>query len=217
MKTASILSLSLLLLLYVISEQYDLSQRASRTISVPNSTSEVVDVKTIDKVEMTKSAEGKKPDRKLIPSIVVADSQESDKDEIVSMKDFVSTGKPEQIKAYYANLRKSRATLMQNQLTQETSDPAWAEEMSQRFSVALTMVPGLSSLKLGATDCRQTLCAMSVDISGNKQQHLKYMKYTGTVLGVDAWIHHDAKPGTAMIYVSRDGAQLPRLEQANIN
>ena len=126
---------------------------------------------------------------------------------------YVATGKPEQIMAYYAQLRRARAELVQNQMNAETSDSQWAEDLSQRFEFARGLLPTLSGMELAQTDCRQTICALHLNVSSSDYKRYEpYMQHIGNALGADAWVHPDANPGETVVYVARAETKLPDLD-----
>ena len=125
---------------------------------------------------------------------------------------YVNSAQPGKISEYYATLRVARAELVQNQLNQESQDPVWSKNLAARLAEAYRLVPGLPELKLSKSDCRETICALHVDMKkGAYKQYARYMQHIGTVLGADTWVHHDALPDTAIIYVARVDTELPKL------
>jgi len=130
-----------------------------------------------------------------------------------NLKNYLATAKPDKIKEYYAKLRQARAELVLNQLNAEQPDQRWADELTQKFQVANTLVPGLPKLDIAESDCRETICALQIDMKkGTYKKYAPYMQHIGTVLGMDTWVHHDAKPDAAVIYVARAEASLPKLD-----
>jgi len=130
---------------------------------------------------------------------------------------YVDSAEPEKIMEYYATLRSARAELLQNQFSQELQDPAWAKKLTERFTVANSLVPGLPKIQLSKSDCRETICALHVDMNkGTYKQYAPYMQHIGTVLGTDTWVHHDALPDTAIVYVARADTELPKLNSIGI-
>lgn len=130
------------------------------------------------------------------------------------LADFFASGKPEKIKQYYAERRRQRAALVQGQMDEEYPDPEWSAELSQRFEFASSLVPGLPTMSLSQVDCRETICALHVGIGDSGYKTIApFMDHIGTVLGSDTWVHHDATPSGAVIYVAEVDMQLPDLEQ----
>ena len=140
----------------------------------------------------------------------------SDEPILDTTEKFVASGKPEQIMEYYAQLRRARAELVLNQMNGESSDSQWAEDINQRFEFAKGLLPALNGMELAQTDCRQTICALHLNVSSTEyKQYEPYMRHIGNALGGDAWVHPDASPGEAVVYVARADAQLPNLDLKN--
>lgn len=132
-------------------------------------------------------------------------------------KAYVNTADPEKVMEYYATLRSARAELLQNRFNQELQDPTWSKELTQRLTEAYRLVPGLPKLQLSKSDCRETICALHVDMNkGAYKKYAPYMQHIGMVLGTDTWVHHDALPDTAIIYVARADTELPELNSNGI-
>jgi len=128
---------------------------------------------------------------------------------------YISSAKPEKIMQYYAQLRKARAELVQSQMSTEGVDTAWTDEIKSRFEFVRGVSPVLSNLNISTTDCRQTICALHMQLSKEEYQKVEpYMQHIGTAMGSDAFVHHDAGPNEAVIYVARVDKELPRLDLA---
>lgn len=130
--------------------------------------------------------------------------------------DFVATGNPQQVMDYFKQRRAARAELLQRKMSQENLDEGWSRELQEQYVNAKMLVPGLDKLDLNDADCRESICALQFDYAANSQyRELKpLMSNVGNVLGADAFVHYDALPGGAVIYVSRGETRLPDLEKS---
>lgn len=139
----------------------------------------------------------------------------SDPEEVLSA--FVATGKPEQIMQYYAEMRRARAELVKDKMDTESVDSRWSEDLAQQFDNLEKLVPTLSGTNLNEADCRQTICALQVgfDTDQSYQSFLPYMEHIGTLFGSDVFVHHDAEPGAAVIYIAKPNIPLPNLKEEN--
>jgi len=169
----------------------------------------------IQAVESMQAIESRQTTEKItLPVMLNSDEVEIDKklSPVNGTKVYINSAEPEKIMEYYATLRSARAELLQNQFNQELQDPAWSKKLTERFTVATSLVPGLPKFQLSKSDCRETICALHIDMNkGTYKQYAPYMQHIGTVLGTDTWVHHDALPDTAIIYVARADTELPKL------
>ena len=129
---------------------------------------------------------------------------------------FSASGDPQAVMKYYAEQRRERARRVQAQMASESFDQQWSQELSQRFESAHQLLPVLSPLQLASADCRQTVCALYLGFSkdtsqGAPKRLLPYLQHVANVLGVDAWVHHDAAPGSAVLYVAKADTPLPDI------
>jgi hypothetical protein len=129
--------------------------------------------------------------------------------------DFVASGNPAAIQAFFAERRRARAELMQKEMSWESEDPRWSEDLRKKFEDAEKIVPGLSSMVFSDADCRETICAVHVEFVDSDYDALApYMSNIGMVLGSEAWVHHDAEPNAAVVYIAKPDAKLPGLERS---
>ena len=143
---------------------------------------------------------------------VMPETTEAQMDPLVA--DFVATGNPQQVMDFYKQRRAARAEMLQRHMSQENLDERWSKELTEQYSTAKALVPGLNKLDLATADCRETICALQFDFTSNTQYRevRPLMANIGNVLGSDAFVHHDALPHGAIIYVSRGESPLPDLE-----
>ncbi len=131
--------------------------------------------------------------------------------------DFVASGKPEAIQAYFAERRRARAALMQQEMSWESEDRAWSEDLQRRFEEAEKIVPGLGGVAVSQADCRETICALHIWFEGDSgyRELAPYVDNIGMVLGSEAWVHHDADPNVAIVYIAKPDTKLPDLEKTS--
>lgn len=130
-----------------------------------------------------------------------------------ALEKFVGSGRPEAIMQFYAERRQARAQLVQAKMNSEYDDPQWSSELTQRFEFARQLMPGLQSMSLTQTDCRESVCALHLGYGGTAYKKVApFMQHIGTMLGSDTWVHHDAMPDGAVVYVARNETQLPDVE-----
>ncbi|WP_455204531.1 hypothetical protein [Kaarinaea lacus] len=130
-----------------------------------------------------------------------------------ALEKFVGSGRPEAIMQFYAQRRRARAQLVQAKMNSEYDDPQWSSELTQRFEFARQLMPGLKSMSLTQTDCRESICALHLEYGGTAYKKVApFMQHIGTMLGSDAWVHHDAMPDGPVVYVARNDTQLPDVE-----
>lgn len=126
---------------------------------------------------------------------------------------FVASGKPGQIIQYYAERRRARAELVINQMHAEVANAQWSDELRERFAFAISMLPNLPDMQLAEADCRQTICALHIQLANENVKQLRpFMQHIGIALGSDTFVHHDANPGEAIVYVAKAETLLPDLE-----
>lgn len=189
--------------------QYDLGKQdgagETRPVALPQVSPQQTEPETKSAQPITKT----EFDEKVQATEVLINSDAADD---VTAK-YVASGKPEQIMQHFAELRRARAELVVHQMQGETQDAQWADDLSQRFTFVKGMLPNLPDMQLAQTDCRQTICALHINMANEHyQQYLPYMQHIGTALGADAFVHHDTNPGEAVVYVARADMVLPDLE-----
>lgn len=130
--------------------------------------------------------------------------------------DFVATGNPQQVMDFFKQRRTARAELLQRKMSQENLDERWSRELQDQYLNAKTLLPGMDKLDLNNADCRESICALELTYIGGSQYRdvQPLMSNIGNVLGADAFVHYDALPDTAIVYVSRGETRLPGLEKA---
>jgi hypothetical protein len=142
----------------------------------------------------------------------------TDKSQVVSendiMRDYVNTGNPQRVMDKYSERRRARATMLQRYMDQQNSNSVWSEKLTQQFAEIDRVLPGIEGLSLQQADCRETICALHFDFENDKsyQKLAPLMASVGIVLGSDSFVHHDAKPQGAVMYLSQEDAKLPDLE-----
>lgn len=142
----------------------------------------------------------------------VTSSTVANSDEIMAA--YVKSGNPEEVMRMYAEKRQARAELLQRQMDAENLDTNWADELAKKFANLHRVLPGIKGVSLTATDCRQSICALHLDFSqaDDYQRLAPMIANAGNVLGSDAFVHHDAKPQGAVMYLSREDHILPDME-----
>jgi len=227
MKKAIIFSLMVTALVGLAGWQYISNQQGGAGETRPTELAKIAPkpvrnqaIETRQTIETGRAIEPRQVEEKItLPEMLNSDEVVIDKkpSPVTATKAYVNSAEPEKVMEYYATLRTARAELLQNQFNQELQDPAWSEKMAERLSVANSLVPGLPKLQLSKSDCRETICALHVDMKkGMHKKYAPYMQHIGTVLGTDTWVHHDALPDTAIIYVARADTELPTLHSNGI-
>lgn len=148
-----------------------------------------------------------KPDKESIENEVMSPS----------LKQFIASGDPQKIMTHFANARKERAILIQEHMSTEGVDHAWEAQIEQYVELSYSIIPEAKGLILSSTDCRESICALEFIYADNAHDYKKmepYMSNIGNVLGVDAWVHHDATPNSGVIYLAKEDIRLPQLESS---
>lgn len=136
-----------------------------------------------------------------------------------SMDSYYKSANPKGIMDYYAKQRQARAALLQAQMERENVDAMWAQNIVDRFSQLNRILPGVTGLKLASADCRESLCAVNInfDTANDYQRLAPLLANVGNVMGTESWIHHDAKPQGAVLYLAKEGKPLPDLPVTSNN
>lgn len=144
-------------------------------------------------------------------------SQHANRDEIAdTMKQYIASAKPGEVMEYYAQLRRARAELVQNQMNGEASDPAWEADVTSRFEFARSLSARLADLQIRNTDCRQTICAVHLQLGAGQYTKLRpFLQHIGSAMGSDAFVLQDASPDEATVYLARAETKLPALDLSN--
>ncbi len=135
----------------------------------------------------------------------------SSEDEIMAA--YMKTANPQLVMQKYAERRKARAELLQRKMDEENQDPIWEDALRKRFNELGSILPGVNTLTLSQADCRQSICALHLNYT-DREEYKKvapYIANAGIVLGSDAFIHYDAEPSEAVLYVSREDQVLPDM------
>lgn len=132
------------------------------------------------------------------------------------LKSYIANAQPEKIMEFFAQARKERAEKIQTIMQDEGEDLEWKDELLQYFTLSETLVPQMKGMTLVNADCRESVCALEVDygqyITSYKEIE-PYMSNIGNLIGLDAWVHHDALPHGGVIYFARENATLPELRK----
>ena len=132
------------------------------------------------------------------------------------LKSYIANAQPEKIMEFFAQARKERAEKIQAMMEDEGEDQEWKEEMQQYFTLSETLVPQMKGITLLNADCRESICALQVDYGQyikNYKDIEPYMSNIGNLIGLDAWVHHDAMPHGGVIYFARENMALPELRK----
>lgn len=132
------------------------------------------------------------------------------------LKSYIANAQPEKIMEFFAQARKERAEKIQAMMEDEGEDQEWKEEMLQYFTLSETLVPQMKGITLLNADCRESVCALQVDYGQyikNYKEIEPYMSNIGNLIGLDAWVHHDAMPHGGVIYFARENMELPELRK----
>ncbi|WP_196138360.1 hypothetical protein [Aliikangiella sp. G2MR2-5] len=130
------------------------------------------------------------------------------------MASYINSGNPELVRQKYAERRVARAELLIRKMDEENQNPAWADELTRKYNAMSQMLPGIKPLELESTDCRESICALNLSYhSVNDYKKLEpFILNAGSILGSDSFVHYDATPNSAVLYLSRADASLPQLE-----
>lgn len=132
------------------------------------------------------------------------------------LKSYIANAQPEKIMEFFAVARKERAEKIQAMMQEEGEDPAWKDEMLQYFTLSETLAPQMKGVTLLNADCRESVCALEVDYGQyvkNYKEIEPYMSNIGNLIGLDAWVHHDALPHGGVIYFAKENSTLPELRK----
>ncbi|MBA54283.1 MAG: hypothetical protein CMK89_07500 [Pseudomonadales bacterium] len=132
------------------------------------------------------------------------------------LKSYIANAQPEKIMEFFAQARKERAEKIQAIMDDEGEDQEWKEEMLQYFTLSETLVPQMKGITLLNADCRESICALQVDYGQyikNYKEIEPYMSNIGNLIGLDAWVHHDAMPHGGVIYFAKENTALPELQK----
>lgn len=129
---------------------------------------------------------------------------------------YIANAQPEKIMEFYAEARKERAESIQAMMRDEHENPEWKDEMLQYFTLSETLAPQMKGVTLVNADCRESVCALQVDY-GQYIKHYKdiepYLSNIGNLVGLEAWVHHDALPHGGVIYFARENTALPEMRK----
>lgn len=132
------------------------------------------------------------------------------------LQNYIANAQPEKIMEFFAQARKERAEKIQAMMEDEGEDQEWKEEMLQYFTLSETLVPQMKGIALLNADCRESVCALQVDYGQyikNYKEIEPYMSNIGNLIGLDAWVHHDAMPHGGVIYFARENMELPEMRK----
>ncbi|RLU00138.1 hypothetical protein [Ketobacter sp.] len=129
---------------------------------------------------------------------------------------YIANAQPEKIMEFFALARKERAETIQAMMRDEDENPEWKDEMLQYFTLSETLAPQMKGVTLLNADCRESVCALQVDYGQyikNYQDIEPFLSNIGNLVGLDAWVHHDALPHGGVIYFARENTALPEMRK----
>ncbi|NVJ59625.1 MAG: hypothetical protein HWE27_04500 [Gammaproteobacteria bacterium] len=154
---------------------------------------------------------------KEVVEAATSDKNSDDLDDVQDPEDiqqFVKSGNPKKVQAYFARQRSERAKLVLEEMSLQGDDSAWAEDLRSKFSDMQNLFPGFEDLTLSSTDCRDSICALSIRFDTQlNRDHYAALKNLNNVLGMDTFVHHDAGEGLSVIYLAKEGASLPNIKK----
>jgi len=193
---------------------------------IPNEITSLTEQGNVDEINLPLIADDGKPEGQLSnleknndktvsaqdrPNTLDDDGSSDQNDVDQQIKALVNSGNPKAIQTFFATQRKERAERIKEVMETQGDNPLWAESLTAQFTEMQQLFPNFNLLKLEATDCRTSICSLDIRYGSDEsvEQYIQAMSHVGQVLGMDAFVHHDAGDGLAVIYLGRDDVKLP--------